>query len=460
MKKITTSILAFLLLTTFGFSQSSDLVKEVTKSYFIGKLDAAKTEIDKVMSMPNSSSNVEALAWQMAIDAEVINNVALNAKYPNLINSWLDNFKKYETLEPSYSTISTPPFNWKPVGLMYDKFFNDGRAAYGEKKWADAYASYDQCAHLAKVIMKKDLKKNGGALDTVAILMSGYSAQNAQKVKEAVYYYSIAADTKFGGANDIDIYKYLLFGYLEANNKEKFDKYYAIAKEKYPNESFEEYNLEFISRNMNIDEKVNYYNTEDAKGTLSVTAYTTFGDVFVAYKKTDQDPTSEKSKMIHQKAIDAFQKAFNKNNNPMTAYNAGVLLYNNFSDFDDAYRNNVREMQSINSNKPVEKDPKKKAAAEAKVKAQLEPLKKANVDIDVKMMASADDAITWLEKTYTILKDKSTKEKVEETSYRNSVKFLGQLYEYKREKAKSKDPKAYDAFDAKSKFYFAIFDKL
>ena len=103
---------------------------------------------------------------------------------------------------------------------------------------------------------------------------------------------------------------------------------------------------------------------------------------------------------------------------------------------------------------------RKKAAAEAKVKAQLEPLKKANVDIDVKMMASADDAITWLEKTYTILKDKSTKEKVEETSYRNSVKFLGQLYEYKREKAKSKDPKAYDAFDAKSKFYFAIFDKL
>ncbi len=457
MKRITT-LLATIILCSLSFSQTNKLLESVTKNYLTGKVEAAKQDVDKLMENPNIASDPEVMIWSLTLDAEVINNTTLSAKYPNLINGWLDRFKTYEKIDPTLAQITSPAINWKPLGLMYDKFYNDGRVAYANQKWTEAFESFDQCAHLAKIIMKKDLRKNGGALDTLAILMSGYAAQNAQKIKEAVKYYSYAADQKYGGPNDLDMYKYLLIGYIELKDKAGFEKYLTLTKEKYPKENFDDYAIEFISKNMNIDEKLDYYNTEDAKGTLSGIAYTTLGDAFVSYRKVDAE--SEKGKMVHAKAIDAFQKAFNKNNNSLAAYNAGILLYNNFSDLDDMYRENLRNMQSINSNKPVEKDPKKRAAVEAKAKADIEPIKKANTELEVKIIEAADKAIEWLEKTEKSLKEKTDKNKVEMTSYKNTVKNLGQLFEYKREKVKVKDPKAYDAYDVKSKFYFGIFDKL
>ena len=443
MKKIFVAFLVTICFLSISSAQNSELLKAVTKNYILGKIEPAKLEMDKIMENPSSMSDPELLIWKLTLDAEVINNPDLSAKYPNLINGWLDKFKAYEKLDPTLTQISSPAINWKPLGLMYDKFYNDGRVAYGDKKWEEAYKNFDQCAHLAKIIMKKDLRKNGGALDTFAILMAGYSAQNG-----------------YGGANDLDMYKYLLIGYIELKDKENFDKYLDKTKAKYPNEDFDDFEIEFISKNMDIDEKLEYYITEDASGNLSATAYTTLADAFVAFRKVDDGSNPEKTKKIMSKAIDAFQKAFNKNNNGLAAYNAGILLYNEFTDLDDLYRDNVRSMQSINSNKPVEKDPKKRAAVEAKAKEQLEPIKKANAELEVKILAAADEAIIWLEKTEQALKAKSDKNKVEETSYKNTVKNLGQLFEYKREKSKAKDPKAYDAFDAKSKFYFGIFDKL
>lgn len=460
MKKIFVSFLVTICFFGITTAQNSELLKAVTKNYILGKVEPAKQEMDKIMQNPSSLNDPELLIWSLTLDAEVINNPELSTKYPNLINGWLDKFKNYEKLDPTLAQISSPAINWKPLGLMYDKFYNDGRVAYGDKKWEEAYKSFDQSAHLAKLIMKKDLRKNGGALDTFAILMAGYSAQNAQLVKEAVKYYSFAVDRGYGGANDLDMYKYLLIGYIELKDKADFDKYLALTKAKYPNENFDDFEIEFISKNMNIDEKLEYYKTEDASGNLSANAYTTLADAFIAYRKVDDGTNPEKTKKIMSMAIDAFQKAFNKNNNGLAAYNAGILLYNDFTDLDDMYRDNLREMQSINSNKPVEKDPKKRAAVEAKVKEQLEPIKKANAELEVKILAAADQAVIWLEKTEQALKAKEGKNRVEETSYKNTVKNLGQLFEYKREKSKSKDPKSYDAFDAKSKFYFGIFDKL
>ncbi len=457
MKKITT-LFATIILCSLSFSQSNPLLGSITKNYILGKVETAKQEMDKLMENPSSATDPELVIWSLTLDAEVINDSVLSTKYPNIINGWLDRFKNYEKIDPTLVQITSPAINWKPLGLMYDKFYNDGRVAYADKKWAEAYESFDQCSHLAKIIMKQDLRKNGGALDTFAILMAGYAAQNAQKVKEAVNYYSYVADRKYGGENDLEMYKYLLIGFIELKDKDGFAKYLEMTKAKYPKENFEDFEIEFISKNMNIDEKLAYYNAEDAKGSLSAMAYTNLGDAFVTYKKSDSE--SEKSKLVHAKAIDAFQKAFNKNNNPLTAYNAGILLYNNFTDLDDLYRENLRSMQAINTNKPVEKDPKKRAAVDAKAKEQIEPIKKANAELEVKILVAADEAIVWLENAEKSLKEKADKNRVEVTSYKNTVKNLGQLFEYKREKAKTKDPKSYDAFDAKSKLYFGIFDKL
>lgn len=311
--------------------------------------------------------------------------------------------------------------------------------------------------------MKNDIRGNKGALDTLPILMSGYAAQNAQKVSEALSYYSIAADAKFGGDNDLDMYKYLIYNYSELGDKANFEKYFALAKEKYPKENFEDYRFDFISKNLSLDEKISFYDSEDAKGTLSATAYMSFGDMFINHNKKEKElleNDATKKEMLQKKGMEAFKKAYQKGADILAGFNVGVLYFNEYNECDEKRADNVRKMQEINANKTTEKDPKKKAAAEAKIKEQVEPIKKANAALELSIMSAADNSIEWLEKTYNSLKDKAEKSKQEKASYKNAVKFLGLLFEFKREKSKGKDPKAYDNFDAKSKMYYDLFDKL
>ena len=421
-----------------------------------------KLDIDKVAADPANANNTELWLWKSTVDAEFESTENLKAKCADCFNSSYEAFLKYEALDKSYKQISEAPFSWKSLGVLYDKFYNTGRDFYKDKNWASAFENFDKSAYIAKIIMKKNIRNNGGALDTLPILMSAYSAQNAQKVKEALAYYSIAADVKYGNNGDIDMYKYMLVGYSDAKDKASFEKYFAIAQEKYSKENFEDYKFDFISKNASLDEKVAMFDADDAKGNLSAAGYMNFGDMFVNYKKEDKEALEKnapKKAMLHSKAREAFKKAYSKNNDVLAGFNAGILYFNEFNDLDDAYRANVKAMQDINATKVAEKDPKKKAATDAKTKADIEPLKNAKADIEAKMNSAVDGAIEWLEKTEVSLKAKTDKSKTEKTSYKNTVKFLGSLFEYKRDKVKGKDPKAYDAFDAKSKMYYDLYDK-
>ena len=461
MKKTTLTIASNVLFIAAIFAQSKEL-KLVQSNYLLGKLEPAKEIVDKLAADPANANNAEVWIWKSTLDAEASSNDQLKAKCPDCLASSFEAFKKYEALEKSLALASELPFKWKSLGIMYDKYYSLGRDYYKEKNWTAAFENFEKAAYFSNIIMKKDIRNNKGSLDTLPILMSGYAAQNAQKVKEALYYYSIAADAKFGGETDLDMYKYLIYNYSELKDKANFEKYYALAQEKYPKENFEDYRFDFIAKNLSLDEKVAFYDAEDAKGTLSATAYMSFGDMFVNHKKEEKDALEKdiaKKTLLHFKGREAFKKAYQKNNDVLAGFNVGILYYNEYNELDEQRSDNVRKMQEINTNKPVEKDPKKKAAADAKAKEQIEPIKKANLELEPKIMTAADNGIEWLEKTYVALKDKAEKTKPEKTSFKNTVKFLGLLYEFKREKVKGKDPKAYDAFDAKSKQYYEIYDK-
>lgn len=511
MKKITLTIASNVLFIATIFAQSKEL-KEVEKNYLLGKIAPAKEIIDKLAANPANATNAEVWIWKSTLDAEISNSDDAITKCSDCLTSSFDAFKKYENLDKSLALASQIPFKWKSLGIMYDKYYDLGKGHYkaasiSRKKLEDAESSYneikvafklgkvsqsdldqseklfssakneynsgmeyaaafenfDKAAYFSRIIMQKDIRKNGGALDTLPVLMSAYAAQNAQKVNEALHYYSIAADFKFGGENDLDMYKYLFYNYSELKDKANFEKYYAIAQEKYPKENFEDYRFDFIAKNFSIDEKLAFYDAEDAKGTLSAIAYMSLGDMFVNLKKEEKEAVEKdvtKKTTLQTKGREAFKKAYQKGNDVLASFNVGVLYYNEYNQLDEQRSENVKKMQEINSSKPVEKDPKKKAAADAKAKEQIEPLKKANTELEPKIMAAIDNGVEWLEKTYTALKDKAEKNKTEKTSFKNAVKFLGLFYELKRDKVKLKDPKAYDAFDAKSKQYYEVYDKL
>ncbi|MFY7963700.1 MAG: hypothetical protein ACOVO1_02280 [Chitinophagaceae bacterium] len=451
---------------TFGISSvfaQNKAFKDLEKNYLLGKLEASKDMIDKIVADPANANFPETWAWKSTIDAEMSSSDELKAKCADCFNTSFDAFRKYENLDKSYNIISQVPFKWKPLGILYDGFYNLGREAYKEKNWVVAFENFEKSASFSKIIMSKDIRKNKGALDTLPILMTAYAAQNAQKVKDALAYYAIAAELKYGGETDIDMYKYLIYNYSELKDKANFEKYFAIAKEKYPKENFDDYKFDFINKNYPLEEKIAYYDAEDAKGGLNALAYMSFGDMFANLKKDDKEALEKdaaKKESVMNKGRDAFKKAYKQNNDLFAGFNVAVLYYNEFNETDDKRLENVKKMQEINTNKTIEKDPKKKAAVEAKIKEQIEPIRKANLELEAKIQSAADNAVEWLEKTFAALKDKTEKSKQEKTTFKNTVKFLGALYEFKREKAKTKDPKSYDSFDAKSKQYYEMYDKL
>jgi hypothetical protein len=185
-----------------------------------------------------------------------------------------------------------------------------------------------------------------------------------------------------------------------------------------------------------------------------------FGDMFMAGKSMD-GLSVELSNAYLLKAQDAYKKAYSMNSkNFAAAFNAGISYYNQFSVLDDKVAENIRSLQSLNTNRPTpSKDPKKKLLEDAKFKAAIDSVKKLNVALEQPVLAKVDAAIEWIEKAYNDLKDKDKFTKPEKNVISRSVDFLATLYGYKRDKSRGKDQKAYDEYDAKYNFYDTLHDK-
>jgi hypothetical protein len=437
-------------------------VKKVETNVMLGKWEDAKTEVDKAVLDPKNQGKPDAWYWKSRIYAEMAKDDASRAKYPTLIADAEAAFKKYEEMDPTLALVKAKGNDG--YFAMYAATLKVGTAIFNDKsptkKWEDAGKSFEKANDYVNFIIKNQWTNKSLVFDTTTVLYAGYAYQNAQMPEKASQYYAFLADNKVKGEGYDELYKYLALHYVNTKNEAQFNKYIAVAREVYPkDDSWEEFEVLYMDKNLTLDEKIAAYDKGDAAGTLSEMKYLQFGDIFIKAKNTD-GIDSAKQQFYTLKAADAFKKAYGKNKqNAIAAFNAGVIYYNVYVDYDDKYAANIREMQRINADKPVEKDPKKKAAAEAAVKAKVDPIRAANLNIEKPLMENLDIALEWLEKSYLALKDKSNKTGVEKSVISKDVDFLANLYAYKRDKMRGKDDKAYDAYDAKYKEYDALHGK-
>ena len=70
-----------------------------------------------------------------------------------------------------------------------------------------------------------------------------------------------------------------------------------------------------------------------------------------------------------------------------------------------------------------------------------------------------DISIESLEITFNLLKDQSGLSKRDNNILKNSVSYLGALYEFKRDKYRGKDLKQFDIYEAKVKEFDALYEK-
>jgi hypothetical protein len=457
MKKL---LLLTILAASIQITQAQDY-KKVQTAALLNKWEDAKTEIDKILVDPKAQAKAESWYWKSKIYAALYKSAPMRAKYPTILKDADDAFKKYVELDPGFAQLKQP--GGGPDGFfdMYQTTFAEAIKAFNLKKWDEAAADFLLSVTYSDYIFKNKWTKSDYLFDTTSILYLGYSYQNAGKPEEAVKYYGRLAENKVTGESFADFYKYLVDYYTKAKNEDLFKKYLALGRATYPKEPWDEFEMDYIDKNYTLAQKTEMYDKGDAAGTLNETQYLQFGDVFVSAKNKDKGLDSLQIVSYTLKAADAFKKAYAKNNqNAIAAFNVGVIYYNIYGDYDDKYAANIRAMQAINANKPpADKDPKKKAATDAKFKEQTDAIKKMNADIEKPLLENLDNAIDWIEKTYTILKAKTDRSKVEKSVINKSVDFLANLYAYKRDRNRGKDLKVYDALDAKYKEFDALHAK-
>jgi hypothetical protein len=453
MKKV---LLLAIFAVTMQLVHAQDL-KKVQTVYILNKFDDAKTEIDKVMADPKLNTKPEALFWKARVYATLYKDTLLRAKYPNATKDAEDAIKNYMAADPTFAQVKE-----KGADAFFDLqsgLFLDGIRAFNKKNWELASSDFKSSIELSDVMFKNKWTDTKMTFDSTSVLYLAYAYQNGGKPAEAIKYYTRLADNKATGINGESIedsYKFIVNYYSTQKDEANFKKYVGVARELFPKFPADEFEIDYLDNNYTLQQKADLFDKDDAAGTMSEQKYLTFGDIFVHAKDKEKLDSATGIKYT-QKAGEAFKKAFAKNpQNAIAAFNVGIIYYNIYSAYDDKHAYNIRSMQAINSanaEKPAEKDPKKKAAADAALKAKLDPFKAANVELEKPMMDNLDVSLEWLEKSYTILKDKPQKTNTEKNITAKSVDFLANLYAYKRDRLKGKDQKAFEQYDAKYKMY-------
>ena len=458
MKKL--QLLSMIVLIALG-TNAQDF-KKVQTNLLLNKLEDAKTEIDKVAADPKAQGKAETWYYKSEVYAALTKDAVASKKYPTLIADADAAVQKLISLDPTYVQIKE-----KGPDAIFDLYsygFNNGIRSFNGKNWDSACIYFGIAVTYSDILFKNKLTKDQTmAFDTTSILYAGYSGQNASKPEFALKYYTRLADAKVATEGYLDVYKYLVITYMNEKNEADFRKYLAIARTVFPKETWDDYEIEYIDRNFSLADKVAYYDKAEAAGTLTEMQYLQFGEIFINVKHDTKDKGKYDSTQLdgyEKKGVEAYKKGFGKNNqNPIASYNVGVIYYNNFGLLDDKVTANIKQVQTINGSKPTEKDPKKKAAIDAKYKGLTDPYFKANADLLKPINDNLDQAIEWLEKTYNIEKAKSSRTSTDKSIGNKTVDFLANMFQYKRDNVRGKDPKAFDAFDVKYKLYDAEHDK-
>lgn len=427
MKKTT---LALLFLASGYIAMSQDYTKVLT-AYQVKKYDDAKKELDKIAA-GKGKDKPETLMWQAALMSEFFADSAkYYATYPNAAQDAYTALTAYKGKDTSLKAMKEDG-TINSIAYLYNNSFNKGKIAFSQERWIDAYNNFKLASQMGDFINQNGFSTNKSAVDTITVLYTGYAAQNAGKLDDAIAYYERLADLKVGGAENQPMYQYMLNDYQKLNQPDKFKKYLAVAKGLYPDKAslWSQFEMDQMTNGASIPDLIAKYKAET--GNLTE-------DQLIGYAEALSDPDKVKgldsAQQVNARLVsaDIYKRLTSVNpSKGLYAYNAGVLTYNVFNVLEDRFFANRGESAA---------------------------LKAKRADIQKMEAGYVDTAIFWLEKGYDVLKAKADRDKSESTSLNRSVDFLANLYDWKRQRAKGIAPKDYDRYDAKFNMYSNEHDK-
>ncbi len=452
-------IIGLLCLVTFTQMTYAQDFKKVQGILILKKFEAAKEEYEKAVAKKATlATTTDGVYLKAVIYDGLSKDSILSKKYPTAFSIMRSTIEEYMKMDTSYKVAKE--YGQDPFFTIYFKAFKDGVAGFSSKEWKKSAEHFDEAVKLSDLIFSRGWANAKQKFDTTSLMYAGYAHQNAGNKEICAAYYKRLIDAKINSTELIDAYRYVLVYYIDTKDKAGFDSYYKITQAAYPAENWFEYKTDYIDKHYSIEEKIASYDEMISDNSITEFACQMFGDMFMAGKSMD-GISLDLSNSYLLKAQDAYKKAFSMNaKNYAAAFNAGISYYNQFSVLDDKVAENIRALQSLNTNRPaLSKDPKKKLVEDAKFKASIDSVKKLNVALEQPIIAKVDAAIEWIEKAYNHLKDQDKFTKPEKNVISRSVDFLATLYGFKRDKSRGKDQKAYDEYDAKYNLYDTLHDK-
>ncbi|NMM49883.1 tetratricopeptide repeat protein [Marinigracilibium pacificum] len=296
MKKVI-FLISFALIASLGVAQKKN-VRKAESELQSGNLSEAKTLIDQAIT--DEKSKEDGQTWFVRGEVYMAIAKAENGAASPAFQTALDSYNKVFEIEkegsPTYFVTQ------QKVQGIYGDYINKGIKNFESNNYDSAYYNFST----AELV-------NPG--DTLALLYSGYAAQNSQQFDKALESYTGLIAT---GHAQPDVYIYA--ANINMTNNEDNEAAMAVINkglEKYPE------NLDLLKTQIDVYKKMG--KTEEAKQSL-IKAIEKEPDNYILHYVLGDIYDKEGSKA---EAIAAYEKAVEVNPEFVEGYyNAGVLHYN------------------------------------------------------------------------------------------------------------------------------------
>ncbi|MCX2744090.1 tetratricopeptide repeat protein [Mangrovivirga sp. M17] len=296
MKKVIFSI-SLILISVLGFAQGKN-IRKAESALEDGNLEEAKTLINEAVKHEKTMDDGKAWFTRGEVYMAIADSEGgmTSPAFEEALESYNKVFELEKDNSPTYFVAQ------QKIQGLYGNYINKGIKNFESNNYDSAYINFST----AEII-------NPG--DTLALLYSGYAAQNSQKFDEALEAYKSLIET---GHAQPDVFIYA--ANINMTNKEDNEAAMAVI-----NKGLEQYpeNLDLLKTQIDVYKKMG--KTEEAKASLikaiekepdNYILHYVLGDIY------DKEGEKEKAVASYEKAVEVnpeFTEGY---------YNAGVLYYN------------------------------------------------------------------------------------------------------------------------------------
>lgn len=386
------------------------------------KYNEARTEIDNFLANEKNKNNAEA--WY--VKAKVYSSIALDstaqASVPQAKSTSLDALKKYIEMEKQVKDTTKRYMlltldNRKPLTDLYAAYSKEAASYYNAGNFNDALTGFTGSLNVFDLLSKEGWT-SGIVLDTITVLYAGISAEKANKMDTAAYYYGKIAESKAKGQGYESIYKWLADYYKNKNDLEKAAKYTKLGKEVYPDDPFwTGFEVNMLSEKGSKDELfAKYDEVTKANPSNPIFHYNYAVELYKTAYNEDTAQRPANGAELTDKAVEKAKKSIELDPKyPNSRMLLGQIYYNQAVDI-------------INRNKAIRpKGNVKLTAAQLKQKEELR--KEAS--------AKFDEAIAQFEKIDELLGSQGKLKMEEKQFLKDSYDLLITIYEQKENQDKA-----------------------